>query len=50
LIQLLSTSDDNTHTIEPLKVEQIAPDQPGTEQLDQTAASFKSSGKTEAAV
>ncbi|KAJ5842617.1 uncharacterized protein N7525_000358 [Penicillium rubens] len=33
------TSDDNTHTIEPLKVEQIAPDQPGTEQLDQTAAS-----------
>ncbi|KAJ6187164.1 hypothetical protein N7519_002072 [Penicillium mononematosum] len=33
------TPDDNTHTIEPLKVEQISPDQPGTEQLDHTAPS-----------
>jgi hypothetical protein len=33
------TPADNTQTIEPLKVEQIAPDQPGPEQLDHTAAS-----------
>ncbi|OQE79769.1 hypothetical protein PENNAL_c0050G01562 [Penicillium nalgiovense] len=37
--EVADTPADNIRTTNPLKVEQIAPEQPGTEQLDHTAAS-----------